>query len=164
MRYPLVFFILALLIIAVPTERHDRHGKPSHAPAIDFMLSAHEQDNAKQWLDGRVAYLRDIPPAQQLLVMVTAIILTISAGIILAYIINSVAAILGLGVSLFILALLAIPALLGGKKSRKALGHRLTHDVAFGPFVSRLKTRAWQKRFAKAAAEHRFTRFYMNEY
>lgn len=167
MRYPLILIILVGLIAMLPTERRVE-GKIERPHVADILLSETEQHNAKAWVDGRVDYLRDMAPLHQLLVMATATILLISGGMILSYIINSVAAILGMGVSVAVLLPIGMLALMGLLVGWKKPGHawmaRVSKHTEFGPFVSRMRTRAWQKRFAKAAKEHRFNRFYVNEY
>ena len=156
MRYPAIFAILALLFFAMP----DAHAQRS--PLLDYLLTGQQQELAQSVLDAAVAQLRELPPLHQVLLMTTVTILMVSAGVIVSYLINSIAAITGIGLALAALLPLALIALaglaLGRRKASEALFQRLRHHHEFGPFVSRLHTRAWKRRFRRAAAEHGFAR------
>ena len=158
MRYPIVFIILAILFAMVPVEKAGKDEKRSQT-LIAYVLSAQEHESAKQWLDGGVDRLRALPPAHQVLLLTTFIILIINAAVVLAYVIHSIAAIAGIGVSVVLLLPLILLALLASKP-RKALMQRLKKHAEFGPFVSKFSTRMWKKRFRRAAREHGFASQY----
>lgn len=158
MRYPIVFLILAVLFAMMPTEKAASDTKRSQT-LIGYVFSPQEHDSAKQWIDGGVNELRAMPPAHQVLLLTTIIILVINAAVVVAYIINSIAAIAGIGVSIAIFLPLVLVALVASKP-RKALMQRLKAHAEFGPFVSKFSTRMWKKRFRRAAREHGFASQY----
>ncbi len=158
MRYPIVFLILAVLFAMMPMEKAKKDEKRSET-LIGFMLSAEQHDAAKQWLDGGVQQLRQLPPAHQVLLLTTFIILIINAAVVVAYIVNSIAAIANIGVSVAMFLPLVLIAILWSKP-RKALMKKLKSHAEFGPFVSKFSTRMWKKRFRRAAREHGFNSQY----
>lgn len=158
MRYPIVFLILIALFAMMPMEKAKKDEKRSET-LIGFVLSEQEHASAKQWLDSGVEDLRTMPPAHQVLLLATIIILVINAAVVLAYIVNSIAAIANIGVSVALFLPLVLLALLWSKP-RRALMQRLKNHAEFGPFVSKWSTRMWKKRFRRAAREHGFASQY----
>ena len=158
MRYPIVFLILAVLFAMMPMEKAKKDEKRSQT-LIGYVLSAEEHETVKQWLDSGVDQLREMPPADQVLLLTTIIILAINAAVVVAYLINSIAAIAGIGVSIAMFLPLVLLALLASKP-RKALMQRLKKHAEFGPFVSKFSTRMWKRRFRRAAREHGFASQY----
>lgn len=163
LRYPIIFIILAVLIAMMPTEK-PKDGIKRSDMLIVQLFSTEQQESGKAWLDEATAELRAMKPMHQLLAMATAIILIINAGIIVAYLVNSIAAITGIGFSLavlFLFILLAIIGLLlGWKAPRTGLKNYMKDHAEFGPFMSRLSNRMWKRRFRRAAKEHGFARQY----
>lgn len=163
MRYPIIFIILAVLIAMIPIEKPKEGEKRSDA-LIAYVLSDDEKQGGKAWLDNATAELRAMKPLHQLLVMTTAIILLINAGIVVSYVINSIAAIAGIGFSLAVLLpfilMALIGLLLGWKAPREVLKRHMKEHAEFGPFMSRISTRMWKRRFRRAAKEHGFAREY----
>jgi Flp pilus assembly protein TadB len=158
MRYPIIFLILAGLFMIMPTEKAKKDEKRS-AAAIAQIMSEGEQKAMKQWLDTELADLREMSPMHQLLVISTIIILIINAAVIVAYLINSVASILGIGISIALFAPLALVALLWSKP-RKSILRKLEKHAEFGPFTRKMSTRMWKRRFRRAAREHGFASQY----
>lgn len=162
MRYPIIFLILAALLVAMPLEREKRG---EHRPSpVDMLMNDAQQAQLKTWLDGSFADVRAMPPSGQLLVMVSFIILTVCAAVVLSYLINSLAALAGLGLSVAVVVLLLAGVLLtlptGWCQPRQWLQRYLKTHAEFGPFVSRAHTWVWKRRFRRAAAEHGFAREY----
>lgn len=158
MRYPIIFLILAVLFALMPTEKAKKDEKRSEV-AIAKVFSEEEQHAVLGMLDKGVNELRAMTPLHQVLVMTTFIILIINAAVVLAYIVNSIAAIANIGVSVAIFLPLVMLAMLWSKP-RKALMKRLKAHAEFGPFVSKWSTRMWQRRFRRAAREHGFASQY----
>lgn len=158
MRYPIVILILLVLFAMMPVEKAKKDEKRSET-LIGFVLSDTEHANAKAWLNKGVEDLRAMPPLHQLLLLTTFIILVINAAVVLAYIVNSIAAIANIGVSVIVFLPLVLLAMLWSKP-RRALMKRLKAHAEFGPFVSKWSTRMWQKRFRRAAREHGFASQY----
>jgi hypothetical protein len=156
MRYPILLIMFTLLaLIAMPLKERDRDKR---AAVVTYLLSKPQQEASLRWVDGRVEALRAMPPLQQVLAMTTATILIVCVAVVVSYLINSIAMILGLGVALLAVVPLALLALLGFKRARAALTQHLKNHPEFGPLHSRLSTRLWQKRFNRAAREHGFAR------
>lgn len=158
MRYPIIFLILAGLFMAMPTEKAKKDEHRSEA-AMAQIFTADEQKAVKGLLDRELAGLRDMSPLHQLLVVSTIIILIINAAVVVSYLINSVAAILGIGISLVALLPFLLLAVVS-KRARQSLHKRLKAHAEFGPFVSKLSTRLWKRRFKRAAREHGFASQY----
>lgn len=160
MRYPIIFLILLLLIAALPLQRQNQDHSNRKPVAINYVLSEEHQQSAVQWLDKQTETLRNMPPLHQLMLMSTAIILVINAAIVVAYLINSVAGIAGIGISLAALLPLLLIAgtglLFGWQKPRRALLGYMKKHGEFGPFVSKFTTRMWKRRFRIAQREHGF--------
>lgn len=158
MRYPVILFLLLLLaVVAIPLKERD---SDKRAPVMDHVLSPQQQQEGQRWLDSRVNDLRAMPPVHQVLAMTTLTILVVCGAILLSYIVNSVAMILGLGVSMLLLLPLLLLAMLGIGKARRALKTHLSKHPEFGPLYSRVNTRLWKRRFKRAAREHGFVREY----
>lgn len=158
MRYPIVLLILALLFAVMPMEKAKKDEKRSET-LVGFVLSDKEHESAKAWLDDGVESLRAMPPMHQVLLLTTIIILVINAAVVLAYIVNSIAAIANIGISILLFLPLVLLALVASKP-RKALMQRLKKHAEFGPFVSKMSTRMWKRRFRRAAREHGFASQY----
>jgi len=158
MRYPIIFLILAGLFMVMPTEKAKKDEKRSEV-AIAHIMSKDEQKAVKNWLDTELAELREMSPLHQLLLISTMIILIINAAVIVSYLVNSVAAILGIGISIVLFAPLALVALLWSKP-RKAILRKLEKHAEFGPFTRKMSTRMWKRRFRRAAREHGFASQY----
>lgn len=161
MRYSVIFLILAALVLVLPTERVKRdEARPT---PIDLVMSDEQQAVVTTWLDGAISHLQSLSPTGQLLVMATFIILIINAAIVVAYLVNSVAAILGIGLSLSLLFTLAMFAMIGWcigwARPRRALALHLKNHAEFGPFVGRVRTMLWKRRFKRAAREHGFSAY-----
>lgn len=158
MRYSIIFIILVALLAVMPMEKAKK-GEERSEVAIAQVMSVEQQTAAKHWLDDHVADLRNMPPTHQLLLLTTFIILIINAAIIVSYLINSVAAILGIGVSIAMILPLVLLAIVW-QKPRRALYQRMKKHAEFGPFVSKFATRMWKRRFRRAAREHGFATQY----
>lgn len=158
MRYSMIFLILVALLAVMPMEKAKKGEKRSHA-AIAHVMTPEKQTQVKAWLDSQVSGLRDLPPTHQLLLLTTFIILVINAAIVVSYLVNSVAAITGIGISLALIFPLLVLALVW-RKPRQALYKHMKKHAEFGPFVSKLTTRMWKRRFRRAAREHGFTAQY----
>ena len=163
MRYPLILAILCLLIAALPFEKVKK-GESRRDMLVGEMLSADQQESAAEWLANETASLRAMPPLHQLLVLTTGIILLVNAAVLLSYLINSVAAIAGIGLSMTVfvplLALALISLIIGWRTPRTRLIAYMKKHAEFGPFLSKFSTRLWRKRFRRAAAEHGFASQY----
>jgi len=159
MRYPIIFAILCLLVLALPLHRHHK-GEPARVPVVNYLLNADQQEASMQWLDSRVNDLRALPPLHQAMAMLTFIILVLSAAVVVAYLVNSLAAIANIGLSLLFVLPLLLLAVIGFKNARKALQSYTKAHPEFGPMVSRLNTRLWKRRFNRASREHGFVREY----
>lgn len=158
MRYPIVILILVALFAMMPMEKAKKDEKRSET-LVGYVLSEQEHASAKQWLDNGVKRLRELPPMHQVLLLTTFIILIINAAVVVAYIVNSIAAIANIGISILLFLPLVLLAVVWSKP-RKALMKRLKAHAEFGPFVSKFSTRMWQRRFRRAAREHGFASQY----
>lgn len=158
MRYGIVFIILAALFMVMPTEKAKKDEKRSEI-AVAQVFSKEEQESALNMLDKAVNELREMPPLHQVLVMTTFIILIINAAVVLAYVVNSIASIANIGISVILFLPVALVALLF-KSQRKPMMRRLERHPEFGPFVRKISTRMWQRRFRRAAREHGFASQY----
>lgn len=158
MRYPIILLLLlALAFFAIPLKERD---SDKRAPVADQVLSQAQQHEGMRWLDSRVNDLRAMPPLQQVLAMTSFTVLVICAAILLSYLVNSVAMILGIGLSLLFVLPLALLALLGIGKARRALKEHVRKHPEFGPLYKRVNARMWKRRFNRASREHGFVRDY----
>lgn len=157
MRYPIIMIVLCLLaLVAMPLQERDREKR---TPVIDHVLPSEQQQAVMAWVDGRVNQLRALPPLHQALAMTTGIILLLSAAVILAYLINSLAAAVNMGFSLGMLAIFALLALTGLRRCKQALANYVKSHAEFGPIARRYHTKLWQKRYDRAAREYGLNSF-----
>lgn len=158
MRYPVLLLILCLcVLIALPLKERDRDKRQT---VVSQLMSADQQARGMAWVDDRVHDLRALPPLHQALAMTTAIILIISVAVIVAYVVNSLAMILGIGIAILAVSPLLLLAALGIKPARRALQRHLKKHPEFGPMHGRISTRLWQRRYRRAAREQGFVSQY----
>lgn len=158
MRYPIIAIILVALLAFMPTQKA-KPGESRGKATMQKILTADEQKLLKARIDEQLVVLQKLPPLHQLLLISTVIILLINAAVILAYLVNSLAAVLGMGLSL----LMVLPPLLLAlvwKPFRKDFHARMKRHAEFGPFVSKWSIRLWRRRFRRAAREHGFASQY----
>lgn len=159
MRYPLLFLIVAIGAFLVFNAHQQGRNAPRPA-VIDRVLAAPETETGKVWLDARVEQLRALEPIQQVMVMATIMVLLVCAACILSYVINSLAAILGMGLSLILFCIAALGVLLaaalGWHSPRYKLFARMKSHAETGPLVRQILARQWRRRMKHAAREHGF--------
>lgn len=158
MRYAALCLTLAALLFFVPLEKRAQGApKPDIAATI---FTPQEQEAGIAWLDARVDRLRAMPPMQQALAMGMAMVLMVCIACVIAYLINSLAAVAGMGISVLEALLAGMAALLaravGWKAPAAHFKQRMRRHAEFGPFASRLQTRQWRRRFRLAARKHGF--------
>ncbi len=105
-----------------------------------------------------------MPPLHQAILIITAFIIAVNAAILVAYLINSLAAILGIGFALLLVAPLLLLTLIslpfGWQRPRTMLFGVMKKHPEFGGFTNKLHTMLWQRRRTKAAAANQWAQQY----